>query len=427
MRNQQEFVELIDRYRLGEARRLAIGLSIQTDFSCVDTALALTEGRGKCLRPRWLEHRQSPIGPGVAQACVRFAERVTGDIEELAQLRNDLSMQLAESAGQAITISGRSEKKLLAICVNDPGIWLRDYDGAISWEPLVSAATLAARTGLSVIDGLPMQDLASGGRGWPLAPLAWWMMFADRPRTVARTARVVVHWTDQCHLVWLPESDGLDNEIPGLRQRVMPGAGLERQLLARCGQGGLTAPRRDGIGAQGRINEELAAYWQSAMAAHRVHPADESNDGQILEESFAIIHKRELGIADVLRTFSHQLAGQVAGFIDEANHASPVELVAGGALNSHGLLMNEIRQAASCDWFADTSFNYRPPALDAATTAMFGLMHIDQMPVSVPWLTGCEFPRVAGRLTPGSPASFRRLIMEMGDSQPPVMKLREAV
>ena len=65
--------------------------------------------------------------------------------------------------------------------------------------------------------------------------------------------------------------------------------------------------------------------------------------------------------------------------------------------------------------------------LRSMSVAMMGLMHIDQMPGSLPWLTGCEYPRILGRLTPGRPSNWRQVIMDMADYHPPAMKLREAV
>ncbi len=433
MRNQQEFGELIDRYRLGEARRLTVGLSISANFTRIGTVLLLAEGRGKCLRPRWMEQRHSSISAGVGRACEQFASGQLASVGELAQLRHDLSLQLAAAAGQAMAISGGNEKRLLAICVQDPGLWLRDFDGAVAWEPLVSAATLAAQTGLSVIDSLPSQDLASGGRGWPLSPLAWWLMFADRNRTVSDTARLLLNWGDTFQFTWLPESDGLDNEIPQLRHGRIPGDGFERALLARCGSGPLTAVQRDRLGAEGRIDEPLTQFWQTRFGEFNSHPAAESESESLLDESLAMIQRQGLGIADMLRTWSCHLARHLARFLESANRRRAglpppqVELVSAGELSGHGLLMNEINRQLNGNWYDGRSFNFQPQALDAATAAMAGLMHVDQMPLSVPWLTGCRAPRVAGRLTSGSLASFRRLIMEMGDTQPPVMKLREAV
>ena len=65
--------------------------------------------------------------------------------------------------------------------------------------------------------------------------------------------------------------------------------------------------------------------------------------------------------------------------------------------------------------------------LQAIVAAMLGLLHIDQMPANVPWLTNANSQRILGRLSPGRPASWRQLVRCMADFHPPAMKLKDAV
>ena len=104
-----------------------------------------------------------------------------------------------------------------------------------------------------------------------------------------------------------------------------------------------------------------------------------------------------------------------------------MHLVPGGKLVANSRLGQSLNQAFEAPWFDGQTMNYDAPHLRATTAAICGLMHVDQMPITIPWISGSEMPRVLGRLTPGSPAHWRRVIMDMGDCRPPVMKLREAV
>ena len=144
-----------------------------------------------------------------------------------------------------------------------------------------------------------------------------------------------------------------------------------------------------------------------------------------------VIRDRQMGINDVLRTYGEWVGKQLEEFLwpggnRPANHER-LEVIPGGCLVECGLLVNEITRLTGDRWFDGMPFNYDPGGLDAASAAIMAMMFVDQMPVSIPWLTGCAQPRTAGCLTPGSPASFRRLVMEMGDTRPPVMKLKDAV
>ncbi len=76
------------------------------------------------------------------------------------------------------------------------------------------------------------------------------------------------------------------------------------------------------------------------------------------------------------------------------------------------------------DVSAPSSGSIDPPSLIAA---MLGFLHVDQMPANLPSLTGANQQRILGRLTPGRPNSWRNLLREMADHEPPAMKLRDAM
>ena len=66
-------------------------------------------------------------------------------------------------------------------------------------------------------------------------------------------------------------------------------------------------------------------------------------------------------------------------------------------------------------------------ALEPACIAILALFHVDQVPANRPEITGAEVARVLGRLTPGSPQSWQRLLAHMGASRPEVRPLRSAL
>lgn len=69
----------------------------------------------------------------------------------------------------------------------------------------------------------------------------------------------------------------------------------------------------------------------------------------------------------------------------------------------------------------------RPEIASAVATSILGALFVDQMPGNVPALSGAGIQRILGRITPGSPASWRNLLINMTDSQAPTMKLRDAI
>jgi 1,6-anhydro-N-acetylmuramate kinase len=66
-------------------------------------------------------------------------------------------------------------------------------------------------------------------------------------------------------------------------------------------------------------------------------------------------------------------------------------------------------------------------ALRPAAAALLGLLHLDQVPANSSAITGARVPRVLGRLTPGSPQNWQRLVRELAAAKPSVIALRSAV
>ncbi len=429
MRSQSEFVELLDRYRLSQAQRLCIGLAIDEDFSRIAGALLLAEGRGKFLRPQWIEQRTIHIPDITARACREFAGQSNPSAHELFQLKLDLTRQLAAAVHSLMALSGGAAKKMLAVCVQDPGIWPVDYDGKPSYEPFCEPNSLAEHCGISVIDGLPQRDLAAGGRGYPIAPLANWLLFADRDRRVAQHSRLYLNLRQNLELTFLPKSDGLDEELPKIQFHLSPGLQFE-QLLVQTAHSGTVAASSSHLGAQGKVITELVRGWTDIVSSSGagLGPLPSWQD-PLLQSVRHLVRQPNHASADIIRSANWFMAQQVKHFLSQLQSPpANLQLVPGGHLKNQGLLINEIDRAiGKHELLTFDHVGFQPQHGDGVTTAMLGLMHIDQMPADLPWLTGCEFPRVLGRLTPGRPHNWRQVIMEMADFHPPVMKLREAV
>jgi 1,6-anhydro-N-acetylmuramate kinase len=429
MRSRNQFVDLIDRYQLGQAQRLAIGVSLSVDLQRLNGTLVLAEGRGKFLRVRWTESREWPIPQATAAACRQVAASETTGLHEFARVRRDLSRSIAEAICQLAMLSGAHSRMLLVAGVDEPGIWVDDFDGRQTWQGFCEPEHLGEVSGLTIVDALPSRDLAAGGRGWPITALACWLLFADRNPRVAEFPRLLVQRGDYTELQWLPPSDGLDDELPAVRYLRLFGDAFERDLLAVCGQAGLSPTQRDDVGAQGKVCAELMELWNSFLAGHdlsRQSPA-EGPWQQLLQDSRQLIRGGGISVGDVLATLAELLARATRHFVTQQSSRDGWQLVPGGGLPAHGLAMAALNRLLDAPWSEGQAINYHPPSLPAVTAAIMALMHLDQMPVTIPWISGSELPRVLGRLTPGSPANWRRVIMEMGDCRPPAMKLREAI
>ena len=439
MRNQGEFVQLLDRHRLGLSQRLAIGLHVGPSFEHIEGALLLAEGRGKFLKPQWVEFLSFPIPDSLRSSCLAIAHDPKELGAEFLQLRVDFTRSLASAAARLATRSGSAANRLLAICVSDPGVWPLDYDGQPSFASFCESNHLAELTGLTIVDSLPQRDLAGQGRGTPFEPLPFWLLFADRNKRISEQTRILLHLAEEYQLFYLPESDGLDNELPPIQYRRLPGLGLRQALTNRFDRPATASQTAE---TQSKnppsLIVPLVRAWQDLLeqssTALRNSPPFQTPD---FDEAFLELVKPHASDADkILSTFDGFLAQETKRFCQRVGTSSAREfaVIESGQLGATAPLQQAVLDALqsldSKSLAAPLTFDeigLVAPAHHAAATAMLGLMHLDQMPAGLPWLTGAHQPRVLGRLTPGGPSNWRQVIMEMADYHPPVMKLRDAI
>lgn len=118
---------------------------------------------------------------------------------------------------------------------------------------LGESAVIAAATGVPVVADFRKMDLALGGEGAPLAPLAHLWLFAD-----AKRGRVVQNIGGIANATYLPPGAGIGN--PDLIAfDTGPGNGMIDALASRISGGRLRMDRDGRLAARGHINQPLLA------------------------------------------------------------------------------------------------------------------------------------------------------------------------
>ncbi|MDQ3082922.1 MAG: anhydro-N-acetylmuramic acid kinase, partial [Gemmatimonadota bacterium] len=94
---------------------------------------------------------------------------------EYCRLNFELGEWLAAAAIQAMAEAGVSKKDIAAIASHGQSIW--HEPGHSTWQTGESSV-IAERTGLDVISDFRVRDMAAGGQGAPLVPIADAMLFS---------------------------------------------------------------------------------------------------------------------------------------------------------------------------------------------------------------------------------------------------------
>ncbi|MFL5469217.1 MAG: anhydro-N-acetylmuramic acid kinase [Gemmatimonadaceae bacterium] len=315
-----------------------------------------------------------------------------GTPAEYCRLNFDLGNWLADAAIQVIAEAGVAREDIAAIASHGQTIW--HEPGHSTWQT-GEAAVIAERIGIDVISDFRVRDVAAGGQGAPLVPMADAMLFSSESE-----------WRG------LQNLGGIGNITV-----VPPHGRIEGVRAFDTGPGvavidGVTHALRpqlsydvDGkLAAAGRPNMKIV----TELMAHPYFsvPPPKSTGRELFNSDYVqklIATTRAAGASDedIVAT-AVQLTAESIGdayrrFIPEP--MSEVLVSGGGAKNP--VLFAAIQKAAApvaVRHFDDVYFDGE--AKEAVAFALLGYLHVTKRAGNVPTATGAYGPRVLGKRTP---------------------------
>jgi anhydro-N-acetylmuramic acid kinase len=313
---------------------------------------------------------------------------------EYTRLNFDLGEWLADAATSAIAEAGVARDEIAAIASHGQSIW--HEPGHSTWQTGESAV-IAERTGIDVISDFRVRDMAAGGHGAPLVPMADGMLFSDEKK-----------WRG------LQNLGGIGNVS------VVPPGGDLRSLRAfdtgpGCGviDKVVRTLRPDlAYDVDGKLasNGKAVSSVVDRLLSHEYFrtPPPKSTGPELFSQAYtdelmAACRKERSDCTDedivataVLLT-ARSIADAYSRFMPE-----PVEevfLSGGGAKNP--ALVRAITDAIaprSVRDFDQTFFDGE--AKEAVAFALLGYLHLAGRPGNVPTATGAAGPRILGKRTP---------------------------
>lgn len=169
--------------------RLIAGCMTGTSLDALDIALVECAGRALELRARLVSCSSTPLG-ALGPRLRAVAEQAPHTAGQLAQLALDFGAFHARSL-VALLRNVRPD----LICVHGQTVF---HAPPVSWQ-LINPAAIAREVGAPVVYDLRQADLAAGGQGAPITPIADWVLFR------AALARSVVNLGGFCNVTHLPE------------------------------------------------------------------------------------------------------------------------------------------------------------------------------------------------------------------------------
>ena len=394
----------IDREISDRNRRLAMGTCLTENLRSISSALVVATGKGKYLRilsAKTVEHELPEYTSKLLQVVAR---QKNPSLEDLHTLQADIAAAQAATIEELKCSAGKYVDRLLVVSVTHPDHLLGDLFRRTSTAvDFSNANVLSESTGLSVVNSFASRDVLAGGTGKYLEALPAWILFADRDRHIASKNRVLFLIGKSARAYFLPASDGIEHDLPGVRMAASKGLDRFDNLNNdRSGIDDLQLLNLDGNEIESRNFSELRDLLEA---------------GKISLPDFVRSSVVDL-VGEISQGIKNELPAK-AEINEIVVHTDPA--IIGTIANQFRRVWPNINVYNGFGW--DASNNHLQPIL----TATLGILSIDQLPANVPWITGASSQKVLGKLTPGSPTNWRQLLREMADFQPPVMRLRDAV
>jgi len=425
----------LDMPRTGEGCRWTAGVLVSARCTHAAAALVAATGRGLDLQPQVAGVATAEIPRETATMFGPLAEKRSSPLGSphgsvggsLAVFRSRLAEFQSLLIDELLAGLGVAPSRVLAVGVHDPGLWNVGGSGASDCLGLCDAARLAESTGLNIIDAFPARDLARGGQGGPITALPEWILLRRPNRN-----RVLLDLGRTVRMTYLPSTLSRSPSVRIVSFEVGPGTRLLDVLAHKLTGGEHRYDPGGRLAVQGHRIPELLEHWRAdpyfERPLPRWHPRGVQPE-RFLTDAVQMAVDHGWSVRDLLCSATHFIAETVSSALSRRlpEDVQVDEIVVTGGGRHNGLLLREIGRLTEIPLSQIDAAGIPSEALGPASIGLLAMLYLDQVPANQTAITGAEVPRLLGRLTPGSPQNWQRLLQVAAGSSPAVRPLRSAV
>jgi len=360
-------------------QRLVVGAMTGTSIDGIDVAAVRVVGCGLGMEIELLGHAGMSLGP-LSNDLRRAANGESLSAEQFAKL----SYQLGELHVEAIEQLCVPGQTIDLISVHGQTIL---HQPPISWQ-LINPTPIARQFTAPVISDFRQADLAAGGQGAPITPLADWIVFRD-----ANKRRAIVNLGGFCNVTILPCRD-IDNPLSQIDGFDVCAC---NHVLDEVARSVLNKPYDDGGKAAlaGLPNPALGEELENTL---RVQANSNRSLGSGDElRTWVKGHCNEIKPADLAATAVTAIAQCISKRINHSD-IDEIILAGGGVLNA--AMVNALSKSCHATVTTSDKLGIAPLAREALAIAILGALCADGIPITLPQVTGCTPPApIAGRWT----------------------------
>ena len=375
-----------------------IGLMSGTSLDGIDAALVRFDGEPATLA--WeLEAFRSTSYTAEQRARIQDAIE-SGNTGSICRLHADLGEWFAEAALALCRTADLRTSVIAAIGSHGQTVWHEPpaHGRRGATLQLGCAATIAERTGITVVSDFRTRDMAAGGHGAPLVPFADRMLFALPGRV-----RVLLNIGGMANLTRVPPRG---SDQPLLAFDTGPGNALIDAAVERATDGRESFDRDGGRARAGRADDVLLAKLLEDTFFAQPPPRSTGREhfGRDYVDRLIAVRdpQSDTEWADLIATLTALTAQSIAlamrSFV--LPHGADEVVVTGGGAGNAALMSALAAALAPLPVRDGRTAGIDPDAKEAIAFAALAWAHLMNVPGNVPEVTGSAGPRVLGSRTP---------------------------
>ncbi len=340
-----------------------------------------------------IKHLHRPFSKALRE---EIQEAFTGNTEHICRLNFKLGEVFAKSVLSLLDVSGLSPKDIDAIASHGQTIYHIPPSGSPSRRKSGStlqigeASVIAERTGIMTISDFRTRDMAAGGHGAPLVPLADYLLFSKKG-----LKRAVLNIGGIANVTLVEER--IDSTIAF---DTGPGNSLIDESIRYYSSGRLSFDSNGSVAESGRPDKELLKELLRHPYLRKRPPKTTGREVfgvEMVKDIFSRYGK--LAIKDIIATLTHFTATSIYRAI--IPYGPDEVIVTGGGTKNRFLmkLVHGMFGAKEITVNNISKYGIPPEAKEAVSFALLGYQTLNLQPGNLPSATGAHSKVILGKIT----------------------------